>query len=120
MEVESNPRLVFIGGPVKESTFVLPGGEISVGRDASNVLAIPDPSVSRRHCLILSDEHGFKIRDLNSRNGTLVNGTPVREHHLSHSDQIMKPPGMNDCGYPNWLQSSNAGICFSPVRNSPW
>jgi len=88
MEDESNPRLVFIGGPVKESTFVLPAGEVSIGRDASNVLAIPDPSVSRRHCLILQDEAGFKIRDLSSRNGTLVNGTPVREHQLAHSDQI--------------------------------
>jgi transcriptional regulator with GAF, ATPase, and Fis domain len=88
MEAESNPRLVFIGGPVKESTFILPPGEVSVGRDASNVLSIPDPSVSRRHCLIAQDEAGFKIRDLNSRNGTLVNGTPVREHLLNHSDQI--------------------------------
>ena len=88
MEADSNPRLVFIGGPVKESTFVLPAGGVSVGRDASNVLSIPDPSVSRRHCVIVPDEAGFKIRDLNSRNGTLVNGTPVREHSLAHGDQI--------------------------------
>jgi transcriptional regulator with GAF, ATPase, and Fis domain len=88
MEAGSNPRLVFIGGPVKDSTFALPAGEISVGRDASNVLPLADPSVSRRHCVFSSDDQGFKIRDLNSRNGSLVNGTPIREHRLTHGDQI--------------------------------
>ncbi|HEX6503328.1 MAG TPA: sigma 54-interacting transcriptional regulator [Terriglobales bacterium] len=88
MEPGSNPRLVFIGGPMKESTFALPAGETSVGREAANLLAIPDKSVSRRHCVVVQDEHGFRIRDLNSRNGTLVNGTPVREHNLAHGDQI--------------------------------
>ncbi len=88
MAAEPNPRLVFIGGPVKESTFALPAAETSVGRDASNLLTIPDPSVSRRHCLIVPGERGFKIRDLNSRNGTLINGTPIREQYLSHGDQI--------------------------------
>ncbi|MBV9483377.1 MAG: sigma 54-interacting transcriptional regulator [Acidobacteria bacterium] len=88
MQGESNPRLVFIGGPVRESTFALPGGEMPVGRDASNLLSIADPSVSRRHCVLIRDEHGFMIRDLNSRNGTLVNGTPIREHYLAHGDQI--------------------------------
>src|SRR5215470_19725686 len=88
MYAMSNPRLIFIGGPAKESTFALPVGEVSVGRDALNLLSIPDPSVSRRHCIIVQDEHGFKIRDLNSRNGTLVNGTPIREHQLTHGDQI--------------------------------
>jgi Nif-specific regulatory protein len=63
-------------------------GEVSIGRDALNLLSIPDPSVSRRHCVIVQDEHGFNIRDLNSRNGTLVNGTPIREHQLKHGDQI--------------------------------
>jgi len=88
MNARWNPRLIFIGGPVKDSTFALPVGEVSVGRDALNLLSIPDPSVSRRHCVIVQDEQGFKIRDLNSRNGTLVNGTPVREHQLRHGDQI--------------------------------
>ncbi len=88
MDTRWNPRLIFIGGPVRESTFALPMGEVSIGRDALNLLSIPDPSVSRRHCVIVQDEHGFNIRDLNSRNGTLVNGTPIREHQLKHGDQI--------------------------------
>ena len=83
-----NPRLVVIAGPLKESTFALPASEVSVGRDSSNVFAIPDPSVSRRHCLVTQDVKGFKVRDLESRNGTLVNGAPVQDQYLNHGDQI--------------------------------
>jgi len=77
-----NPRLVAIAGPLKDSNFDLPTGELSIGRDAANVLAISDPSVSRRHCVVVRDADKFKVRDLESRNGTLVNGTPVREQLL--------------------------------------
>ncbi|HET7204970.1 MAG TPA: sigma 54-interacting transcriptional regulator [Terriglobales bacterium] len=83
-----NPRLVLIAGPLKDSIFALPEGETSIGRDASNLLAIPDPSVSRRHCVLARDQHRFSIRDLQSRNGTLINGKPIDRCDLSHGDQI--------------------------------
>jgi transcriptional regulator with GAF, ATPase, and Fis domain len=62
--------------------------ELSLGRDATNGLPIGDPSVSRRHCLILREGTGFKVRDLDSRNGTLVNGEVVKDHWLHHLDEI--------------------------------
>ncbi|HYL13595.1 MAG TPA: FHA domain-containing protein, partial [Terriglobales bacterium] len=83
-----NPRLVAIAGPLKDSSFALPAGELSVGRDASNLLAISDPSVSRRHCIVIQESERFKVRDLASRNGTLVNGNAVQEQYLKHGDQI--------------------------------
>ncbi len=44
----------------------------------------PHGYVSRRHAVILRDEHGYWIRDLGSENGTLVNGVrlPPRQAHL--------------------------------------
>ncbi len=84
----SNPRLVAIGGPLRDSVFALPDSDLSLGRDASNGLPIGDPSVSRRHCLIRREASGFKVRDLDSRNGTLVNGEPVKDHWLHHLDEI--------------------------------
>jgi Nif-specific regulatory protein len=84
----SNPRLVAIAGPLRDSVFALPDSDLSLGRDASNGLPISDPSVSRRHCLIRRDEASFKVRDLDSRNGTLVNGEPVKDHWLHHLDEI--------------------------------
>jgi transcriptional regulator with GAF, ATPase, and Fis domain len=83
-----NPRLLALSGPLRDSTFVLSGEEIPVGRDSSNSLTISDPALSRRHCIITRHETGFKIRDLNSRNGTFVNGTAVKESLLQHGDQI--------------------------------
>jgi transcriptional regulator with GAF, ATPase, and Fis domain len=83
-----NPRLLVIAGPLKDSTFALPSGEMHVGRDPSNLLSISDPSLSRRHCALSRDEDGYKIRHLDSRNGTSVNGAAVKEVRLRHGDQI--------------------------------
>ena len=67
---------------------MLSGKEIQVGRDSSNGLAISDPSLSRRHCILSRNGTEYKIRDLDSRNGTFVNGTAVKESPLRHGDQI--------------------------------
>ena len=83
-----NPRLLAIAGPLKDSTFALPNGEIHIGRDPSNLLSINDLSLSRRHCALSRDEEGYTIRDLDSRNGTSVNGIAVKESRLRHGDQI--------------------------------
>ena len=78
-----------IAGPSKDSTIPLPEGEATLGRDPANALPVIDPSVSRRHCLLRWDEHGsFQVRDLDSRNGTLVNGLPVKEQSIRHGDEI--------------------------------
>jgi transcriptional regulator with GAF, ATPase, and Fis domain len=82
------PRLLAIAGPSKDLTFALPNGEVHIGRDPSNLLSISDPSLSRRHCELSRDSDGYKIRDLDSRNGTSVNGVAVKEARLRHGDQI--------------------------------
>jgi len=84
-----HPRLLAIAGPLKDSTIPLPEGEATVGRDPANAVAVIDPSVSRKHCLLRREEDGrFQIKDLDSRNGTLVNGVAVKEQWLRHGDEI--------------------------------
>jgi transcriptional regulator with GAF, ATPase, and Fis domain len=83
-----SPRLLGIGGPLKGTAFPLPVGEVSIGRDSSNQLWIADPALSRHHCLVVGDGERFSIRDLGSRNGTLVNGVPVEQQQIRHGDQI--------------------------------
>jgi len=82
------PRLIAISGSLKGTTFALAEQETSVGRDLSNTIALNDPSVSRRHCLISKNGNGFHITDLESYNGTFVNGLPVAEQALSHGDHV--------------------------------
>jgi transcriptional regulator with GAF, ATPase, and Fis domain len=83
------PRLLVIAGPAKDSTIPLPDGEATLGRDPTNAVAMADASVSRKHCLLRREEDGrFQIKDLDSRNGTLVNGVAVKEQWLRHGDEI--------------------------------
>ncbi len=83
-----NPRVVGISGPFQGTTFPLAGGEVSIGRDPGNQMCISDKSLSRRHCLIAGSGDQFVVRDLRSRNGTLLNGVPVEAEPLHHGDQI--------------------------------
>jgi transcriptional regulator with GAF, ATPase, and Fis domain len=82
------PRLLAIAGPLKDSILPLPDGEVTLGREPTNGLAVVDPSVSRKHCLLRREGDRFQVRDLGSRNGTQVNGVPVKEHWLQHGDEI--------------------------------
>jgi len=82
------PRLVVLSGPLKDSTIPLSEGEVTIGREASNAVAITDPSVSRKHCVVREQEGKFQVRDLGSRNGTLVNGDATQEQWLKHGDEI--------------------------------
>ena len=82
------PRLLVLSGPLKDSTIPLSEGEVTIGREASNAISITDPSVSRKHCLLSGQDGRFLVRDLDSRNGTLVNGSGVEEQWLQHGDEI--------------------------------
>ena len=82
------PRLQVTAGLLADSTYFLTEAEVRIGRDPSNSLAISDLSLSRRHCLLGQGKDGYRIRDLDSRNGTFVNGEAVTERRLNHGDQI--------------------------------
>ena len=77
MNPQVNPRLLCISGPLRDSTFVLPSGEVPIGRDPGNLLAISDAALSRKHCLLRPNGSGYLVRDLESRNGTYVGGVRV-------------------------------------------
>jgi Nif-specific regulatory protein len=83
-----NAKLIFVDGPLKDTTFAIPNGEVSVGRDPSNLLAISDPALSRRHCVLVRENGSYRVQDLTSRNGTFVNGAAVKEAALKHGDQV--------------------------------
>ncbi|HKD02573.1 MAG TPA: sigma 54-interacting transcriptional regulator, partial [Terriglobales bacterium] len=83
-----NPRVVGIAGPFQGTTIALSDAEVTIGRDPANQVCISDRALSRRHCVIASNGEQFTIRDLRSRNGTLLNGMPVEEQSLRHGDQI--------------------------------
>ena len=64
------------------------GRRTTIGRALENDLCVPDPSVSRRHALIVIGSTGTIIEDLNSANGVAVNGRRVRHAHLNDGDIV--------------------------------
>src|SRR3712207_5902698 len=83
-----NPKLAGISGPFKDSIHELAGEEFSVGRESSNSLSAGDGLLSRRHCVVRREAGGYKVYDLESLNGTFVNGVPVKERVLEHGDRL--------------------------------
>lgn len=61
---------------------------LSIGRDGSNDIAINDALLSRAHARILSVGEDHIVEDLQSSNGTLINGNPVTRKILHHRDVI--------------------------------
>lgn len=82
-------KLAIVSGPLTGAVFTLEG-EVSIGRDRDNAIrfAHDEPLVSRHHCVIEPVDDGFLIRDLNSRNGTFVNGELITQRMLGHGDRI--------------------------------
>ena len=64
------------------------GFSLVVGRASSCALVINDQAASRQHLEIQSTNDGYVCRDLSSRNGTLVNGSPTTSCELEHGDRI--------------------------------
>jgi transcriptional regulator with GAF, ATPase, and Fis domain len=82
------PRLFAIAGPLKDAIIPLPEGEPTLGREPANAIPVTDPSVSRKHCLFRRVDGRFQVRDLGSRNETMVNGVAVKEQWLRHGDEV--------------------------------
>ena len=61
---------------------------LSIGRDPSNDVVLPDAMVSRRHAVIEYRGSQYIIRDCNSSNGSLVNGDKVSERGLRDGDLV--------------------------------
>ena len=65
---------------------------MSIGRRPGNALVIDHPDVSRQHCEVVRTSSGHTVQDLESTNGTYVNGIPVRAATLAHGDRIELGP----------------------------
>jgi transcriptional regulator with GAF, ATPase, and Fis domain len=81
-------RVVVVSGSAKGTVVRLTGSQFSVGRDSGNQLCLHDLAVSRKHFSISETDAAFHLVDLDSHNGTFVNGIPVRRKLLGHGDAI--------------------------------
>ena len=80
--------LEYADGTTEQHRKLQPGKTV-IGRSASCDLVINDTSVSRRHAEVAVADGSCVVRDLDSRNGTYVNGEQIAERVLRDGDRMM-------------------------------
>ncbi len=71
-------KLFIFSGYGHNQSFELVGSSVNIGRSEENDIQISDMSVSRTHLNIMEKDGRFYIKDLNSQNGTYVNGSRIK------------------------------------------
>ena len=80
-------RLIITGGSRPRELVLV--NTLIVGRDpACDITEANDPLLSRRHAAFTADTRDATVRDLDSRNGILVNGAKTKEARLKHGDVV--------------------------------
>ena len=89
IQIPRLPRLVITTGTGEGQEFKL-RAKATLGRAPDNDIILEDPKVSRHHAVIAFTEERYSITDLESANGTFVNGIRVREpHHPLRAEDII-------------------------------
>ena len=83
-------RLEILNGGFEGMTYDLSDKEVVIGRNPTTDITLLDEGISREHALVFLDEDGsaYVIEDLQSTNGTKVNGKRVRSASLVEGDEI--------------------------------
>ena len=77
-----------IKGRDRGRRFELDQETVAIGRDSVNAIHLHDTEASRRHAELRRNGSGYSLRDLDSSNGTFVNGRRVQTHDLASGDQV--------------------------------
>jgi hypothetical protein len=103
---EPQYRLIVRQGPIPGQIFELTKTEIMIGRDISNDFVINDAEVSRKHARISAEGQRYKIEDLNSTNGTYIDGQRLIGPHLLAPGEII-------------MFGDNVGVIFEGEHTEP-
>ena len=82
------PKLHILSGVLEGKAFDLIEERITLGRALDNTIRLEDGTVSHHHATLVLDGSDFKLRDLNSTNGTRVNGLRIAESKLHNGDAV--------------------------------
>ena len=67
----------------------MPGSSMRIGRSLSAHLRFEDPTVSRRHAVLVTEEEGVRLLDDRSLNGVFVNGERIVSQMLADGDEVV-------------------------------
>lgn len=78
-----------VQGPGLGKIFPLDDIIITVGREATSDISLPDPEVSRYHLRLRREKRGYSVEDMGSTNGTMLNEHPLTQPTLlTHHDSL--------------------------------
>ena len=80
--------LIGVGGEVEGRHYHVGERIVTIGRKPANFIQITDRDSSRTHCNLRPTATGLRLADLNSHNGTHVNGKLVRDAEIRDGDEI--------------------------------
>ena len=83
VKISSMPKLT-----ISDVTHELVDLAITIGRGPDNTIVVNDQSISTHHAQLLLEGDTYRLKDLDSTNGTRVNGKPVTEAVLRFDDRI--------------------------------
>src|SRR5947207_1519408 len=82
------PKLILTTEAQGKVAYEFAERSISIGRAPDNMIVIDDSSVSNRHAQLELVGETYRLKDLESTNGTKVNGVPITERLLRFEDRI--------------------------------
>ena len=103
-------RLSVVAGPATGKAAVSTSERFSIGSHPSNDLVIDDAAVSRFHCEVTLDARGAWLVDLDSKNGTTVDGVAVVKGMLRDGSNVQL--GRSTCRFE--LADEHIPIALSP------
>ncbi len=83
------PQLLIHDQSGETSSVTITGDAVTIGRRRTNALCLPHLSVSGFHARIDDEQGCLIIEDLDSTNGTIINGEKIKRHVLVHLDDII-------------------------------
>lgn len=81
--------LYHMEGPTAGEITKLVGTRNTIGTSPESTLRLDDPGVSAKHASLRYENDEYVLRDLDSRNGTYVNGSEIISHRLAENDVIV-------------------------------
>lgn len=81
-------KLLVLSVDHRGKTFELTADKYTCGRSSDCDICIPDSTMSSHHCDFIRSGNSYILKDNHSTNGTKVNGNPVEEQPLSHTDML--------------------------------
>jgi len=80
--------LVVLDGPHKGAQYPIRREKTTIGRSSEADLTMEEDTLSRVHAAVVYREGTFYLEDLDSANGTLVDGKKIREYELRHGERF--------------------------------